>query len=162
VGSRGNGRLRHGGFTVSDTGIEFPQIQKHIFDSFTQADGTTTRKYGGTGSGVGYLQTTCEMMGGEISVESEPDRGSTFRFSLMLEKQTPNWNVPRPLSPGLKELRCSLWTTAPPTGKSCTPDRLMGMETLRRRWITRPWRCSTVEGQGEPYDVVILDMMMPG
>jgi len=70
-------------FRVADTGIGMTaeQIQK-IFQSFTQADAGTTRKYGGTGLGLAISRRLCNMLGGEIAVESEPEKGSSFTFEL--------------------------------------------------------------------------------
>jgi signal transduction histidine kinase/CheY-like chemotaxis protein len=79
-------RLR---FEVSDTGIGIePSLQKSIFDSFSQADDSTTRKFGGTGLGLSIASQLAEMMGGTIAVESEPGKGSSFRLCLRLERQS--------------------------------------------------------------------------
>ena len=70
-------------FRVSDTGIGMTDEQlQQIFKPFTQADASTTRKYGGTGLGLTISQRLCQILGGEISVESENGRGSTFTVRL--------------------------------------------------------------------------------
>jgi PAS domain S-box-containing protein len=70
-------------FCVKDTGIGMPQAQvQHLFQAFTQADLSMTRKYGGIGLGLALSQRLCQMMGGEITVQSEPGQGSTFTVCL--------------------------------------------------------------------------------
>ncbi|MEW5721989.1 MAG: response regulator [Thermodesulfobacteriota bacterium] len=152
-------------FFIKDTGIGIPQEkQESIFDIFTQADGSTTRRYGGTGLGTTIARRLAGLMGGQVGLESEVGRGSTFWFTAVLKKQPE--------------------TFAPPAGREVNLNGRRALvvddnETYRQALIEylESWGCSPAgvsnaaealdeltravkEGQG--YGFMLTDIQMPG
>ncbi|MBF0204375.1 MAG: response regulator [Desulfamplus sp.] len=93
-------------FSVKDTGIGIPKDkQSLVFESFSQADSSTTRQYGGTGLGTTISKQLTELMGGELGLESEEGKGSTFWFAVPLRLQPEQKDIPENKSVDLTDLK---------------------------------------------------------
>jgi len=152
-------------FTVSDTGIGFRQDRTaSLFEPFVQADGSKTRRYGGTGLGLTISKRLAEMLGGRIGAESEEGRGSKFWFTAVFEKQ------PRPSS-AMIEVQPRLRNA-----KVLVVDDSVTNRSLVRGILTS-WGCHAEESTdassaltilrqavdtAEPFQIAIMDMSLPG
>lgn len=124
-------------FAVVDTGIGIPPDKlETIFDPFSQADASTTRRYGGTGLGLTICRRLAELMGGQISAESEVGCGSTFRFTARFGLQ-PSALPAAPPQPALAGAKV-LVVGGPVSNRRC-------LEHLLRMWQMEPICASTAE-----------------
>ncbi|MCK5131819.1 MAG: response regulator [Candidatus Sabulitectum sp.] len=146
-------------FSVTDTGIGIPEGKlEAIFMSFTQADSTHTRRYGGTGLGLAICTKLVELMGGEISVESEVGSGSSFTFFCKLPETHSLDLADKPHPPALSGKRILV------------VDDNKGNRTILKEFLEN-WgacvdlACSGIQALGmvrdTKYDVILLDYMMP-
>jgi PAS domain S-box-containing protein len=155
-------------FAVTDTGIGISEEeQKRLFQAFVQADGSTTRKYGGTGLGLAISKQIVELMGGEIGIESEAGKGSTFWFVVKLQKQSAASIAATPLAPraNLHNLRVLIVDDNATNRKILTHQTaswgMIPVEADSGAAALRLLRAS-IESGGKPFDVALLDLMMPG
>ncbi|MEB0136989.1 response regulator [Actimicrobium sp. CCC2.4] len=148
-------------FMFRDSGVGIPAAQLDtIFEQFTQADTSTTRRYGGSGLGLAITRRLADLMHGTISVDSQPGRGSTFCFCVELERGTPSGPVARPIA-GLRVL--------------IIDDHPVARDLLARPCIAAGWQVTTCDSAAsglaelqrsaacsEDHDVMLLDWQMPG
>lgn len=149
-------------FEVRDTGIGIPaEVQPRMFQIFSQADSSTTRKYGGTGLGLAISKQLIEMMGGQIGFTSVANQGSTFWFTVRLEKQTMAAKVPAE-QPDLAKLRV-LIVDDNQTNRRILEDQMQvwGIRAASAAGAQEALEKLQDDSQGR-YDVVLLDMHMPG
>ncbi|MCP3870377.1 MAG: response regulator [Gammaproteobacteria bacterium] len=150
-------------FEVQDTGVGISKMARaRIFDSFTQADGSTTRRFGGTGLGLAISRQLVERMGGEIGVDSVPGEGSTFWFTIQIEMAEDNALdfVPLDDLSGVRvlivddnatnrlvlEYQAQNWQMQPTTAENGPKAIRLLREAVQRN---------------QPYDLMLIDMIMP-
>lgn len=149
--------------SVKDTGIGIPiEKQENIFKTFQQADGSTTREYGGTGLGLCICKEISKLMGGDVWVESEPGKGSIFHFLAALEKSVkrPGIRVPPKSLVGKKVLlvddnQHNLEILSP-----LLHSAGMGVVTLNNGADVLPTLLAAHKNR-EPFDLCILDIRLP-
>ncbi|MDJ0450997.1 hybrid sensor histidine kinase/response regulator [Methylocystis sp. JR02] len=155
-------------FSVSDTGIGMSQEQlKRLFQSFTQADSSTTRKYGGTGLGLSISRQLVELMGGEIAVTSTPGVGSRFSFTVPLGVAG---GEPAILGSGalrkaqLADMRALVVDDS--ASARLALAEMLGALGLRADTAASGEEClamlARADENGEAYQLVLMDYLMPG
>ena len=153
-------------FAVKDTGCGIPVDKLDIlFDAFTQADSSTTRKFGGTGLGLTISKQLCEMMGGQIGAESKEGRGATFWFTACLNKQPPDrkMEITTLYDVSLKGLRI-LAVDDNETNRRVISGMLSFWECRHEEvedYATALDRLRAAAISGDPFCIAILDMLMP-
>jgi PAS domain S-box-containing protein len=151
-------------FCVRDTGIGIPPDRiERLFQPFTQADASTTRRYGGTGLGLALSKRLVELMGGEMWVESEgvPGKGSTFHFTIETQA-VPEWEKRAHLQGEQPQLRGRRLLVV---DDHATNRRILTLQTQAWGMLTRGAATSAEAlewlRRGDPFDLAILDMQMP-
>lgn len=157
------GGQAHLRFEVSDTGIGIPDDKlEHIFTGFSQAEQSTSRRYGGTGLGLAISRRLVALMGGELRVQSRVGEGSRFHFELALPVAPAGALLPEPVRPSLKVL--------------IVDDNPMAREVLQSMGESLGWDCDLAASgeqalalvhqsaeRGEPhYGLILMDWRMPG
>ncbi|MBF0202526.1 MAG: response regulator [Desulfamplus sp.] len=148
-------------FAVSDTGIGIsPEKFKLIFESFSQAEGSTTRTFGGSGLGLSISRKLVELMDGQIEISSTPGKGSTFSFTLSFELQPPETQFTARIPSGKK----ILVVDDEPMILAMQKD-ILTLSGFEVKTAALPSRALAVlrehHEQGTPFDLVIMDYMMP-
>jgi signal transduction histidine kinase/ActR/RegA family two-component response regulator len=167
---RSEGEYRLLQFVVSDTGIGVPpEKQKLIFDPFSQADNSTTRRYGGTGLGLTITARLVTMMGGKIWIESEVGRGSHFHFTIRFKK-VQNQSPAKPIVLKQSETKASLASSPGQKLQILVAEDNLVNQRLLTRFLEKKGHTVTTVGNGrealealkkQNYDLVFMDVQMP-
>jgi two-component system sensor histidine kinase/response regulator len=166
-------------FSVRDTGIGLsPDQQRRLFRSFEQADGSTTRKYGGSGLGLAISRRLAEMMGGEVGVNSQEGKGSTFWFKVELDpvparasdgrmdtRGAAEHGRQKPAAPGFVELKRQLQGAHILLVEDNPLNQEVAAELLKQVGVSVDVAANGAEAlqqlEQRSYDLVLMDMQMP-
>ncbi len=152
-------------FSVIDTGPGIPkERQEAIFEGFTQVDGSTTRRFGGTGLGLTIAKRLAELMNGEIRLESEPGSGSTFSVSIPFRLQPEGTSQPMRMRKSLRGARV-LIIDDNETTRIILKKVLSSFGCVAEDALSGPFGIQALyraHTDGHPFDAVLLDYQMPG
>jgi signal transduction histidine kinase/DNA-binding response OmpR family regulator len=151
--------------SVRDTGVGIPlDRQKSIFEAFTQVDGSVTRAYGGTGLGLTISSQLVRLMGGQLSVESEPGMGSNFHFTVNFGLvQQPTESAPLRDAVDLRDLQV-LVVDDNATNRRILEEMLLGWHMVPALVESTPEALATLRAAqqaGKPYNLLLTDVQMP-
>ena len=153
-------------FAVSDSGIGIaPEHQAHIFSGFSQAEASTTRRFGGTGLGLAISTRLVALMGGELGLESTPGQGSTFAFQVRLQLDSQDES---PALPAAAQAPKGLHVLV-------VDDNALARELMAAMVRSLGWQVELAESgsqalacveqagtRGQPFDLLFVDWQMPG
>ncbi len=151
-------------FTVEDEGIGIPEdVQAKLFERFTQADSSTTRRYGGTGLGLAISKQLVELMGGEMGLQSVPKKGSTFWFTVLLRPK------PAPQAQESEDLEADAPGHPGDLRILVAEDNAINQKLVLALLQQRGYGADIVANGAEvlaamhrrTYDLVLMDMQMP-
>ena len=150
-------------FAVRDTGIGIPAEKiDSLFGAFTQLDSSTTRKYGGTGLGLSISKKLVELMGGKITVESQPAKGTTFRFSVLLNSVSSTTKESDDSSPLLLTGLRILVVDDNATNRLIVREMLKGTGAFISEAESGAQGLEKLQTEIPPVQLILLDCRMPG
>ena len=156
-------------FTVTDTGVGVPlELQDRLFEAFTQADSSATRRFGGTGLGLAISKRIVELMAGEIEFESEPGRGSSFYFTLPFERQATD-EVPLELAASVLRPKAQARRPRRSFRILLVEDNPVNQMVASRQLELIGYQADTADDglqalaalEAQDYDLVLMDCQMP-
>lgn len=157
-------------FAVEDTGIGIPQSkQQTIFESFTQAEESTHRKYGGTGLGLAITKQLANLFGGELNLSSRINKGSTFTLAMPtgVDSNTALYSKPTPETPqDLQSKNSNATYIGRVLVAEDSPVNQMLMKALLNKWnidieIANNGKEAVEKATGESFDLILMDIHMP-
>jgi len=164
---RGADGTEHVEIAVRDTGIGIPpESMKFLFRSFSQVDSSTARRFGGTGLGLAISKRLAEVMGGDVTAESEPGRGSTFRFFFPARRAAQSASPPRSEIAGEP---ASPLATRHPLRILLAEDNRVNQKVAVRLLARMGYQVAVAANglevlealEREPFDVILMDVQMP-